>query len=82
MVKGREPGAESALTGAVAVPDTLSRVRWVGRAVGWYLLAVLGTRIAETAGLPVGFPVRTPTSPSGRANFSGGRIATSRSVEH
>jgi hypothetical protein len=51
MVKRREPGAESALTGAVAVPDTLSRVRWVGRLVGWYLLAALGTRITETAGL-------------------------------
>jgi hypothetical protein len=37
--------------GAVAVPDTLSRVRWFGRLVGWYLLIALGTRIAETAGL-------------------------------
>src|SRR4029077_15604722 len=37
MVKRREPGDESALTGAVAVPDTLSRVRWVGRLVGWFI---------------------------------------------
>jgi hypothetical protein len=51
MVERREPGPESALTGAVAVPDTLSRVRWVGRLVGWYLLVALGTHIAETAGL-------------------------------
>jgi len=39
MVKRRERGAESALTGAVAVPDTLSRVRWVGRLVGWFIRA-------------------------------------------
>ena len=39
MVKPREPAAESALTGAVAVPDTLSRVRWVGRLVGWFIRA-------------------------------------------
>jgi hypothetical protein len=39
MVKRREPGDESALTGAVAVPDTLSRVRWVGRLVGWFIRA-------------------------------------------
>jgi hypothetical protein len=80
MVKRREPDAESALTGAVAVPDTLSRVRWVGRLVGWYLLVALGSRIAETAGLRrCGCAAEWWCK---RAKFSGGRIATSRSVEH